>query len=356
MFALISDILTATRSLNLNLQTLQGVELLSKECMAGNNVVVAKVRIEGRNYAMRCYRRSKPYLRELYNEAYYPNELNIGGVLSPRYIDIVLCEWFDGRSLSMVVNEAVKSGDAQRLGELAKAFDRLAINVIDAEWAHGDLTPDNIIVSDDGTLHLVDLDARYIPELEGCKSCELGTQAYQTTRRGENDFHSRIDDFSIAIISTSLHALAIDPTLKSQFPFLDGVLFDGQKVGDDEYEVVDELLSIFAQSGDFVHYRMLKWLRLNQLVIDALPDLLQEPKITDNDLELFINWGICGYCDAASGEIVIPPLFDEAFEFRGDHALVRVSYWWFYIDKSGCAVESCGEWQSGKPPKERMIG
>ncbi len=356
MFALISDILAATRSMNLNLQTIRGVELLSTECMAGNNVVVVKVAINDHHYAMRCYRRKKPYLKELYKEAYFQDELNVGGALSPRYIDVVLCEWVDGHSLAKDVAEAIAIGDTLRLDELAKRFDRLALRLIDAEWAHGDLTPNNIIVDKNGDLHLIDLDACYIPELKGCKSCELGTQAYQSPFRTVHDFHSRIDDFSIAIISTSLHALTLDPTLKSRFPFMDGLLFDGQKIGDDKYDVAEALHSLFCQNGCFREYRILKWLTINTLVIDSLPDLLGETNIVNRPLELFINWGICGYCDGESGEVVIPPLYDEAFEFRGDFALVRVDRWWFYIDKSGAAVECCGEWLSGKPPKVRLNG
>ncbi|MFI3289717.1 MAG: WG repeat-containing protein [Rikenellaceae bacterium] len=353
MFALIGDILEAVREPN-SFRTLQDLEFVrlpngALNYSTGNNAVVFSIRIDGHKYAMRCYRRTKPYLRELYGEMYLPEELNVGGFFHPKYIDVVLCDWVEGRSLAQVVEGC----NRDEIRELANSFDRLALSLIDADWAHGDLSPDNIIVDEDGELHLIDLDARYTPELEGCESSELGTRAYQSKLRTSHDFHARIDDFSIVIISTSLHALSIDPNLRDEFPFLDGLLINGERVEDERYEVMNQVLELFARSGYFAQYRALKSLRFNRLVIDILPDLLRTNNLITSDLELFISWGICGYCDSASGEVIIPPLFDEAFEFRGDYALVKVQRWWFYIDKSGRAIESCGEWQDGKPSKKR---
>ncbi len=354
MFALIGDILEAVREPN-NFRTLRDLEFIrltngALKYSTGNNAVVFSVRIDGHKYAMRCYRRTKPYLKELYGEKYLPGELNVGGFFQPKYIDVVLCDWIEGRSLA----QEVESCNIEEIRELAFAFDRLALSLIDADWAHGDLSPDNIIVGDDGELHLIDLDARYTPELEGCESSELGTRAYQSKLRTSRDFHLRIDDFSIVIISASLHALSLEPNLRDEFPFLDGVLINGERVADERYEVMNRVLELFARSGYFRQYRALKSLRLNRLVIDVLPDLLRVNDILSDTLELFIVWGVCGYCDSESGEVIIPPLFDEAFEFRGDYALVRLLKWWFYIDKSGRVVESCGEWQEGKPPKNRL--
>lgn len=354
MFALISDILEAVRVAD-NFKSLRGVEFTRNqsgeyEYWAGNNAVVLRVRYQGGDYALRCYRRTNPYLGELYGDRYLASELNVGGVLSPRFVDVVLCEWVDGESLSRVVERC----DAKMLRSLAAKFDAMACALLRSEWAHGDLAPENIVVDSDGELHMVDLDARYIPEFEGRESVELGTQSYQSPHRTARDFHSRIDDFSIIIISTSLHALAAEPTLRGEYSSLDGLLLDGGKVMDRDYEVKNRMLELFARGGHFVQYRALKSMVMSRVVVDALPSLLSERRGVDGDLELFVTWGLCGYSDAASGEVVIPPLYDEAFEFRGDFALVRLSRWWFYIDKSGRAVESCGEWTGGKPPKCRM--
>lgn len=354
MFVLIGDILDAVRE-SYNLQTLVGVEFMrssngSFEYSTGNNAVVFRVVIEGRQYAMRCYRRTKPYLKELYAQMYLPNELQVGNVLNPRYVDVVLTEWIEGVSLAKLV----KSCSREQFRDLAIAFDRLALSLVNSDWAHGDLSPDNIIVDDGGDLHLIDLDARYIPELKGFESYELGTQAYQSKLRTSRDFHSRIDDFSIVIISASLHALSVEPTLSAEFSFSDGLLLDGERVADMDYEPTNRVLELFAKSGYFTQYRALKSLQSNQLVIDNLPQLLSRNSLYNGDLEMFIDWGLCGYSALEGGEVVIPPLFDEAFEFRGEYALVRVARWWFYIDKSGCAVESCGECQGRKPSKIRI--
>lgn len=361
MAFLISDVLQAMRQVRSNLQTIQGLEIVDGAFGAcsyaiGNNVVVFRVLWQGRDCSMRCYRRRKLYLKELYGERYFPDELNVGSGSVDRMVDVVLCDWVEGRSLSRCVEEALRDLDRERLRELAMAFDRMALSLIEADWAHGDLSPDNIIVDRCGELHLIDLDARYIPELKGCESEELGTSAYQPIR-SKDDFGARMDDFSIAVISTSLHALSLDPTLKSKFPFMDGLLFDGKKVNDKRYEVINSLLELFCREGYFSHYRLMKLLKLGTLEINYLPDLLRvnvNSEVRDIELELFIEWGICGYYDSGSGEVTIPPLYDEAFEFRGDFALVRLDRWWFYIDKSGRVVESCGECRERKPSKIRM--
>ncbi len=361
MVFLIEDILQAMQHPRRNLVRLNDLEIVhgafgNKDYAIGNNVVIFHVLWRGGSYAMRCYRRRKPYLKELYNDSYLPKELNVGKGCIDRMVDVVLCDWVEGSSLSRCVEKAIQMSDHKRLSELAKAFDRMALSLIEADWAHGDLSPDNIIVDRCGELHLIDLDARYIPELKGCESGELGTSAYQPIRTKE-DFGARMDDFSIAVISTSLHALSLDPTLKSKFPFMDGLLFDGKKINDKRYEVINYLQDLFCREGYFSHYRIMKLLKLSTLEINYLPDLLRvnvDSEARDIELELFIEWGICGYYDRGSGEVIIPPLYDEAFEFRGDFALVRLDRWWFYIDKSGRAVESCGECRERKPSKIRM--
>ncbi len=358
MAILIGKVLSALECVHLNLKSIVGMKIIRNSNGAinhaiGNNAVVVQCCIDGNKYAMRCYLRDKPHLQKLYGERYYPQELNIGGVRTTKYIDVVLCDWIEGSSLSKAVALALATEDKARLERLAEEFDKLALWLIGEDWAHGDLSPENIIVGEDETLHLIDMDARYTPQLEGFTSCELGTQAYQSRHRKSEDFGARIDDYSIAIISASLHALAIDPTLKSRFPFMDGLLLDGYGVSGGDYRVLDHILELFATNGAFRAYNIAKSLKLNLLKIDILPELLRKVELLDRNLELFINWGACGYCDSDSGEVIIPPLYDEAFEFRGDYALVRLSAWWYYIDKTGEAVESCGEWSGMKPPKIR---
>lgn len=51
----------------------------------------------------------------------------------------------------------------------------------------------------------------FLPVFAGEKSPELGTAAYQHPGRTAEDFDASIDDYSIATISTTLHALALEP-------------------------------------------------------------------------------------------------------------------------------------------------
>ena len=80
-------------------------------------------------------------------------------------------------------------------------------------FAHGDLKPDNILVTEDGTLVLVDYDGLYVPAMQGQKARELGSPDYRHPLRTEDCFNEHIDDFPLAFIGMSLKAIALDTSL-----------------------------------------------------------------------------------------------------------------------------------------------
>ncbi|HJI20115.1 MAG TPA: hypothetical protein OIL94_09320 [Rikenellaceae bacterium] len=128
------------------------------------------------------------------------------------WADVVTGPWYEGPTLGDAVIRAAAAGDRERLLFLAVAFDRLVLAMLRRDWAHGDLKPENIIVTARG-LRLVDFDASYLPALAGEPSPELGTAAYQHPARTVRDYDRHLDDFPAALLSTALHALALDPGL-----------------------------------------------------------------------------------------------------------------------------------------------
>ena len=115
------------------------------------------------------------------------------------------------------------------------------------DWAHGDLKPENIIVTARG-LRLVDFDASYLPALAGEPSPELGTAAYQHPARTVRDYDRHLDDFPAALLSTALHALALDPGLYGRTPLTDGLLFVPKEVVDGSSAVWRECLELFSRA------------------------------------------------------------------------------------------------------------
>ena len=220
-------------------KTLGGMEVCrdSRDRMCytvGNSAIVFRVRHEGRIRSLRCYMHPPRHLAEIYGERLLPQELYLYD--SPRsgvWVDVVLGDWIEGTTLHEAVAEAAAAEDTARLRQLAAAFDRLAAGLTSDDWAHGDLKPENIVVDPSGRLHLIDLDAMYLPAFAGEASPELGTAAFQHPARTIRDFNASLDDYPAALISTALHALALDPALYVRYPDADGLLFSPQQIRTD---------------------------------------------------------------------------------------------------------------------------
>ena len=221
----------------------------------GNSAIVFRVRHEGHIRSLRCYMHPPRHLAEIYGERLLPQELYLYD--SPRsgvWVDVVLGDWIEGATLHEAVAEAAAAEDATRLGQLAAAFDRLAARLTSDDWAHGDLKPENIVVDSSGRLHLIDLDAMYLPAFAGEASPELGTAAFQHPARTIRDFNASLDDYPAALISTALHALAEDPTLWDRYGSSDGLLYTPQRIASDP--AYRETLALFEKRGMAVQYRM----------------------------------------------------------------------------------------------------
>lgn len=150
-------------------------------CAVGNSAIVFRVCHEGRLRALRCFLRPMRHLREIYGERLFERELYL--YTSPttgEWVDVVLDEWIEGRTLREAVHRAASDGDREQLAALAAAFDRLALAMVTDDRAHGDLKPENLIVDPAGRLHPIDHDATFLPAFAGEPSPELGTAATST--------------------------------------------------------------------------------------------------------------------------------------------------------------------------------
>lgn len=191
----------------------------------GNSAAVFRIRREGRLQALRCYMRPAEHLAEIYGSRLLTRELFL--YTSPDegvWCDVVVDDWVEGRTLREEIDLALQAADRERLGALANRFDRLAARLVADDWAHGDLKPENIVVRPSGELQLIDFDAMFLPAFAGRRSPELGTTAYQHPAREAGDLDASLDDYPAALISTALHALALDPSLAARHAS-DGLLF-----------------------------------------------------------------------------------------------------------------------------------
>lgn len=328
----------------------------------GNSAAVFRVRIGGRDCALRCYLRPLPDDGRL--EACWPGRVfrrelflftNGGG-----WADVVLDDWIEGRTLQQCVAEAVAAGDCRRLSELSREFDRLALELLAAPWAHGDLKPDNIIVTPAGRMELIDFDTRFTPELAGRPAAGLGTAAFQHPRRTAADFNIHIDDFPVALLSTALRMLALDPAFGAGDPEPDGLLLNGCRMADAAYPLYEAAVERLAREGLGARHAIARLLRHPLPELPELEELLRHavaaesgtaaPEPSADSPELFAAGGRWGFRNGA-GEVTIPPVYDNAFDFSDGVAAVTLGGFCHYIGPDGRLRMNCAGCRAIKPAR-----
>lgn len=335
------------------------------EYSSGSFGVVFRVRVEGVPYALKCFTRHQPGRAEAYRRMeralascwesgtrylvpfrWLEEEMTVFGE-DDRVMQhsAVLMEWVEGRSLTEVLSEATAARDKVRLAGLAEAFDRLALWLLEQPFAHGDLKPDNVMVREDGTPVLVDYDGLYLPEMAGERAREVGTVGFRHPGRTEGTFGKHIDDFSIALMSLGLRAVAQWPELYEQYGEGTTLLFDPALLASGECPayrwlagtpLAEDLLYALLGSGDEE--------------LPALREALQRhlPQV-DGDAARTEAYGYVGEAGAeglrlvrqqgrygfvtADGACVVPCRYDRAREFAEGVAPVSLGGRWSYVGR-----------------------
>jgi len=127
---------------------------------------------------------------------------------------ILRMNWVNGLTLARWINDNINQPAA--IADLALRFDHMISDLAAAGMAHGDLQAGNLLVADNGVLHLVDYDGMYVPGLDELPAGEVGHPDYQPPERGLADYGPGMDRFSAWLISLSLRILAADPGLWDQ--------------------------------------------------------------------------------------------------------------------------------------------
>ena len=286
----------------------------------GNSAVIFEVLADdGRHLRLKCYTRPKENLQTIYGERLLKDELYVYTGDTGVWVDVYVDDWIDGVTLSQAVRTAAAADDRAQLVWLAARFDDMARGMLSRDWAHGDLKPDNIIVTADGSLQMIDFDAVYLPSLRHCRSCEVGTAAWQHPSRRYADYDRHLDDYPIAMISTLLHALAVEPAILDRYADADGMPLDSAGIASGDCEALDYIERLFARSGMAVQYRVAQLLRSRAYILPQLAEYLSYDAAGDGNhgsrvtsagkAELVKHNGLYGAeCD---GRIVIPPLYDD---------------------------------------------
>ncbi len=191
---------------------------------SGQNAVVFESAVAGTPTAVRCFTTEPSEGRRRYQalgslQARSP----VAALASADWVDdalavngrswpIVTMEWVSGQQLHEWVESNLNSSATLR--NAAAQWLEITMALRSVRLAHGDLQHGNILVSDDGTIRLIDFDQVWLEELAGVVPDEVGHPNYQHPDRGANGhWGEHIDWFSALVIYVSFLALAADPGL-----------------------------------------------------------------------------------------------------------------------------------------------
>lgn len=272
--ATLIEVLSAFRASMVTFKTLTPQRIAPESVFVGNHAVVCRAIMEGSGEVMslKCYPRPRRNAPAIYGDAYMHNEAGIYTLNSNcEYLDIVAEPWIDGHSLDTILRKP-KCDYAL----LSRAFDRMAVEVLHAPRAHGDIKPENIILTPDGEMSLIDYDAAWVPGFEDGDIEEVGTPAFSHPLRLGRCFDAYIDDYPIALISVMLAALSY--RRKNFEPYItdDYSLFTSSAVYLGVDRLFNEALSIFERKQDVVHYNLACLLCGCEGHIEGLADMLEE--------------------------------------------------------------------------------
>jgi hypothetical protein len=179
----------------------------------------------GRSWAVKCFTRQTPGLRERYREI----GLHLERVRLPFMVDftfldrgirvrgdwypVLKMQWVEGLLLNQFVREYLDKPPV--LETLCQLWAKLAGRLREAGVAHGDLQHGNVLLvpgasANSLALKLIDYDGMWVPALARRPSGEVGHTAYQHPQRlREGTYSAEADRFPHLVIYTALRALAV---------------------------------------------------------------------------------------------------------------------------------------------------
>ena len=204
------------------------------ERYSGGFAVVFPIVVNSTKWAFRCWttdlgnleRRMKAVSDELNrlnlpyfsNFHYEPEGIEVNGKLYPT----TRMMWVEGENIAKYIYAHRKEKNV--LLKLADDFLKMCKSLHAHHIAHGDLQHGNILVGDDGNLHLVDYDSVFVPALSGLKDIISGDCNYQHPNRKDKkvEVNEKLDYFSELVIYLSILGVAENEKLAKKYDLEDG--------------------------------------------------------------------------------------------------------------------------------------
>jgi WD40 repeat protein len=231
---------------------------------SGNFADVYEVTTPRGKWAVKCFTRQIPGLRERYREvSAYLKQAPLPFMVEFTYLEqgirvrsdwypVLKMNWVEGFNLNQFVKDNLAK--PQLLGVLGQIWSKLAAKLTEAQMAHCDLQHGNVLLvpgSKTGSLavKLVDYDGMCVPALTLLKSIEVGHPNFQHPQRAKQGIYNlQVDRFSHLVIYTAARALQVEGRpLWDRYDNGDNLLF---KAADFENPQRSPLFAELLKSGD----------------------------------------------------------------------------------------------------------
>jgi hypothetical protein len=169
-------------------------------------------------FAVRCFHKQSNSLERRYSSI----SSRLRTLSSPYFVDfefqplgvtvygkqypIVKMAWATGTTLGEFLEQKHKVPND--LKNLLSSLRALSSYLESQCIAHGDISPDNVMVSDSGRkVQLIDYDGMYVPDLKALGSAELGNRNFQHPKRIAANYDQTLDRFSFIQLSLAIQVL-----------------------------------------------------------------------------------------------------------------------------------------------------
>lgn len=190
---------------------------------SGQSAIVFQLEGDDGPVALRCFTRPPEHGAVRYRAlARHIERRPCDALVAARWVDeaitvdgrdwpAVSMPWVPGLPLNIAVEDLL--GQPAKLLGLAARWLDVVDSMRAAGIAHGDLQNGNVLVDEDLTIRLVDLDGVWVPALRTHPPIETGHPDFQHPNRRTHHWGPEVDAFAGFVIHMSLRALAADPSL-----------------------------------------------------------------------------------------------------------------------------------------------
>ena len=192
--------------------------------LCGGFALTYTVTASQKKFAVRCFHKQSKNLEQRYlaiatrlksiHSNYFVDfEFQKNGIrVLQNTFPVVKMAWATGETLAEFVESNYKNKAVIEC--LINSIVELSAFLSNNSIAHGDLQPENVMVSNGGKgLQLIDYDGMYVAEIQSLGSAELGQRNFQHPERSEKTWDATLDRFSFISLYVSLKVLAYIPSM-----------------------------------------------------------------------------------------------------------------------------------------------